>query len=397
MRRIITYLLILFCLKTIGQEEKILSFNLLKGTVDTLDLGDFDTSIVEEHTNYFIGNIDNNIAFLNEEVPTENIYPGSNFTRKRQASTAYDINDFPIRTTVKLYKWENNSLKSKCTGSIISRKHVLTAGHCVAHLNKDSLLYDSLFVSPVYDNGKISPIFQGSWVKKIYLFKNWNLGKDFSILELENPIGDYTGWISIGFDSNDINLLDGIFYKFSYPATTMPEIDPNPYNGDTLYYGYGLADLADKNGIMIQGTSGIPGESGSSLIKINNEHTYTSYGVLSFSTDLYHNRLTNWKYFALKQVIKDDISLNVPDLELYENIRVYPNPAKNIVNVHMADESTISTISIINSQGQIIKVQSNKSSEATLDISVLPVGFYLLKIESGNKVTVRKMVKNGSS
>jgi hypothetical protein len=78
-------------------------------------------------------------------------------------------------------------------------------------------------------------------------------------------------------------LLDGIFYKFSYPASTIPALDSNSYNGDTLYYGYGIADIVNENNFGVMHTNGIPGESGSSLIKIENNKTYTSYWIFEKS------------------------------------------------------------------------------------------------------------------
>ncbi len=269
MKNLLILILFLIGFKSIAQDRKILGFDLFEGTVDTLSIPDFDTTIVEEHTNYFKGFINNDFNCLSENIPTENIYEGVNFTKKKQASLDYDINKYPIRTSVKLFKWENDSLKSKCSGSMISRKHVLTAGHCVAYTNKDSLLNDSLFVSPVFDNGEYNINFESSRVKKVYIFENWTFHEDFSILELEKPIGENTGWISIGFNSDDLSIIDGIFYKFSYPAKYKPQIDPLEYNGDTLYYGYGQINLVQENSISVGGqASGIPGESGSSLIKI---------------------------------------------------------------------------------------------------------------------------------
>jgi len=394
MRKTITYLLILFCLNTFGQKRRIICYNLIDGTVDTLNIVDYDTTIIREHTNYFVGNINEDYTILNEVAPLENVYPESNYTYKRQASLDYDINDFPIRTSVRLFKWVNDSLKSKCSGSIISRKHVLTAGHCVAYQNKDSLLYDSLFVSPVFDNGEPSVLFDGSWVSKIYIFENWNMRYDFSILELEEPIGERTGWISIGFDSDDFSLLDGIFYKFSYPGVYMPQIDSSVYNGDTLYYGYGVADVATEEHIMIQATSGIPGESGSSLIKISNENFYTSYGVLSYSGYLRHCRLTNREYFALKDIIRNDLTVGIPELEIEDHISVYPNPATEWINMRLPYEWKKGTLRIVDLQGRTFLNQLNNKQETVLNISDLTEGIYLLIIESENKRVVRKVIKN---
>lgn len=395
MRTIITSLLILFCLNTFGQNRRIICYNLIENKVDTLNIVDYDTTIIKEHTNYYVGNINEDFNILSEVAPVENVYPESNFTRKRQASLDYNINDFPVRTSVKLFKWENDSLKSKCTGSIISRKHVLTAGHCVATLDKDSLLYDSLFVSPVFDNGESSTVFTGSWVKKIYIFENWKMQNDFSVLEMEDPIGESTGWISIGFNSDDLSLLDGIFYKFSYPAISMPQIDSNSYNGDTLYYGYGLADLAWDKSIGIKNTSGVRGESGSSLIKISNKEFYTSYGVLSYSNNLNHCRLTSWEYFAFKGIIQNDLSLGHSEFPLDDNISVYPIPTEDWLYIQMPDEFKKSSIRILDLQGQIVFVQINNAQEIELNMSDLSNGPYLLMIESNNRRFVRKVIKNG--
>ena len=96
MRKTATYALILFCFNVLGQNKRILSFNLIDGVVDTLNIADFDSSIISERTDYFVGGINEEINYLNEEKPTENIYPESNFTRKRQASVDYNIEAFPI-------------------------------------------------------------------------------------------------------------------------------------------------------------------------------------------------------------------------------------------------------------------------------------------------------------
>ncbi len=395
MKKTTTILLVILCLNSLGQNKRILSFNLSNGQVDTLEVTDYDTTIIQEYTNYYLGRINEELNILNEEVPTENVYPESNFTRKKQASLDYDINDFPIRTSVKLFKWVNDSLKSKCSGSMISRKHVFTACHCVASIGNDSLLYDSLFVSPVYDNGEFSQLYSGSWVKKIFLFENWDFTSDFSILELEEPIGENTGWISIGFDSHDTSLLDGIFYKFSYPATSVPQLDTNQYNGDTLYYGFGLADMVNNSTIGITNATGIPGESGSSLIKIKNETYYTSYGVLSFSINLRHCRLNNWTYFALKDIIKNDLNSNTYELESEDYISIYPNPTSDIIQISLADEFKSNTLSILNFQGELIRFQTNNTTEIKLNLSDLSAGIYILLIESNNNIAIRKLVKNG--
>jgi hypothetical protein len=73
------------------------------------------------------------------------------------------------------------------------------------------------------------------------------------------------------------------------------------------------------------------------------------------------------------------------------NILVYPNPGKGLVNIQ--SQKILQTIKVTNLLGQVICDKQVNAKQCTVDISVFPAGVYLLYVtEEAKAPVIRKIV-----
>jgi hypothetical protein len=85
---------------------------------------------------------------------------------------------------------------------------------------------------------------------------------------------------------------------------------------------------------------------------------------------------------------------DIPQTNIDNNITVSPNPATNTLNVQLPNSDN-AVLYIVNEVGQTVLTYKTTKADNAIDISQLPVGFYILKtaLNNGN-VQTTKFIKN---
>jgi hypothetical protein len=76
---------------------------------------------------------------------------------------------------------------------------------------------------------------------------------------------------------------------------------------------------------------------------------------------------------------------------LASSLKVYPNPANNVITVDSF--KTIESITIVNLLGQEVILKNTNSESVTLDISSLQNGIYILKTTVGGSTATSRIIK----
>ena len=242
------------------------------------------------------------------------------FTDFYPAHNIFDINKYPVRTAVKIFRIENDTLKQKCSGILVSENHVLTDYHCIGEYDSlhNFIFEDSTYIYPVYDNGIGNSLWKTSEAIEYITFKenlssSFGSSTDIALIKLKDDIGAENGWIGIGFNENSDFFFNNVFHKFSYPGKVDPTDSTRIFNGDTLRYNYGKLDIIEDQWLGY-GIRAIPGQSGSSLIYTDNNEYY-SVGTLVWSLNSRHARINREIFYSLGAIIG---SITTPIEEITE-------------------------------------------------------------------------------
>ena len=107
---------------------------------------------------------------------------------------------------------------------------------------------------------------------------------------------------------------------------------------------------------------------------------------------------SNVIYYRLKQVdnngkfeYSEIRKISTSQTENY--FKLYPNPAKDILNISLVHDGPIGTISIFDMQGICVYSTTSTSFQKQIDVKSLNSGMYILKTYSGNDVSAQVFCK----
>jgi hypothetical protein len=210
----------------------------------------------------------------------------------------------------------------------------------------------------------------------------WNISSIFSN-------GTYTNTIDatcatgggIGICTDDMN--DGVWFKLiatengELEFTITPDLSWDPQIG--VYSGScGVLSCVTTvdNGFY----NGVPETVNFDVV--SGETYFINVGHWNPTNDLFEGPFQiNGQFDSTAAVSNETIS----DLE------IYPNPVTNIINIKA--QNNIDKISVFNQIGRLIKVLSPNNKTIQADLSNLTSGIYILKINSDNKITTKKIIK----
>jgi len=361
----------------------IIKYNFKSASFDTIAGVKYDGTIAIDQTNFDFGEM--NPSAVPMDLPTENLSEGTNFTRPLVAKDQYSMVNYPVSTTIKLFKVNGNDLRDQCTGTMVGPKHVLTSAHCVLKPYTVEVVVKELLVVAGYDVSMDTTDHIKASVSDIYFLDRWNIGEgdDQALLELDEPIGYYTGWVSFGYNDDDEYFSGKNFHKFSYPTYRTP-YNEFPFNGDTLYYSYGAIDYVADDFLGVVGhIKGVGGESGSSILYTNNEDVYTSYGVLTWVGYYNHSRFNAERFNAFEHIVGRSIATNTSELLSDSEVLLYPNPSNDHINIEFnTDDLNLSSIGLFDVNGRLINRTVTSSARVRIDLGDLPEGLYHLRMLS---------------
>lgn len=74
-------------------------------------------------------------------------------------------------------------------------------------------------------------------------------------------------------------------------------------------------------------------------------------------------------------------------------VQLYPNPTMGLLQVRLTDPNEAAQVEVLNLQGRVVQSRTVTKANQELDLTTLPRGVYLLKVQQSGKIIARRVVK----
>ena len=213
----------------------------------------------------------------------------------------------------------------------------------------------------------------------------------------ESPSGNYADSVQHIITANDtISLLNKSYAELNFYAKWDIEND----------YDFVVLEVSNDNGLTWIPQCGKFTNNGSSFQMINAplyDGTQSNWVKETINLSAYLNQTIKFRfrfksdnnttgdgfYFdELKVGVINFVPLSIQNIDMANQIQIYPNPANTILNI--ANNYQLNTYKIIDNSGKII--QTGNISNNQISISAIPNGMYYLQLESKTNRTTKKLL-----
>ncbi len=133
--------------------------------------------------------------------------------------------------------------------------------------------------------------------------------------------------------------------------------------------------------------------------KINNGgHTWPGgtflVSYIGFTDEDINAGVEMWKFFSTHRLLCEvKQGINMP-IDLWANIRFYPNPVGRELYIDLMDERSISSIALVDGLGRNLwSVNVGTRNNFSIPMATLPAGYYFLKISGKEEVLMKPIIK----
>ncbi|WNM17919.1 T9SS-dependent choice-of-anchor J family protein [Flavobacterium capsici] len=130
---------------------------------------------------------------------------------------------------------------------------------------------------------------------------------------------------------------------------------------------------------------------GTTFVVTTNNFTAPTTGTYYFGFN-HNNPATSVATSIVLDKVEFTTNLNSNDF-LSNNLVVYPNPTKNIINISNSLNAVVDNVVLTDLNGRVVKSQKINATEGQVDISDLATGIYMMNVTTDQGVATKKVIK----